>query len=67
MLKAIIYTFPKERVRVKNEAPPSFAAGNNANLTNYWMIEGPRSYRQSILNDKIRSSHLTRSYLGYWI
>lgn len=62
MLKAVIYQFSKEGEDIRKETASSITSKHHQNLTDYWLIEGPRSYRQSILSDKIHSSEPKYGY-----
>lgn len=64
MLKVSLHLFSTERIRVQEEGSPSLSEPNNV-LIDYWMIEGPRSYRQSILSDKIRRLEISRNF-SHW-
>jgi hypothetical protein len=35
-------------------------------LVNFWLIEGPRSYRESIINDKIRGFSWKRQLFFFY-
>ncbi|SEN59484.1 hypothetical protein [Lihuaxuella thermophila] len=67
-MKAIIHLFSTERIRLQEQMEPGSETNSVFNhvLIDYWLIEGPRSYRQSILSDKIRSLDISRNY-SHWM
>jgi hypothetical protein len=64
MLKIVLHLFSTKQMPVQEEVSPSLTESNNV-LIDYWMIEGPRSYRQSILSDKIRRLDICRNF-SHW-
>ncbi|MBS7531405.1 hypothetical protein IC619_012970 [Hazenella sp. IB182353] len=62
MLKTIIYLFQTEKKKDLQPQKSLNMAGEE--LRDFWLIEGPRAYRQSITSDKIFDK--TMKHQNYW-
>jgi hypothetical protein len=56
--------FARKTERVSHEFPHN---RSNQLLTDFWMIEGPRSFRESIIGDKIDRTELIHDIQRYWL